>query len=166
MAQIGRHPVAAVLGFFVVGLVVVFGAFLLLVRSSDSGPDPKRDAALAMAHRLLTGRESLATDREGAGQYVFRVAYQASDASVGSTEFATHIGVAVCLGDSRAISAACFSYLHRRTAGVGAASSSRAPTRRTSRARAASADGSLSLTTAARWGSRASRSAARGPAAS
>jgi hypothetical protein len=40
MAQIGRHPVAAVVGFFVVGLVVVFGAFLLLVRSSDPVPIP------------------------------------------------------------------------------------------------------------------------------
>jgi hypothetical protein len=112
MARLGRHPVAAVLAFVVVAFVVVFGAFLLVVRASDSGPDPQRDAALAMAHRLLNGRESLATDREGTGQYVFRIAYQSTDANVGSTQFATHIGVAVCLRDGRATAAARFSYLH------------------------------------------------------
>jgi hypothetical protein len=112
MAQIGRHPVAAMVGFIVGGFVIVSGAFLLLVRSSDSGPDPQRAAALAMAHRLLSGQESLATDREGSGQYVFRVAYQSIDANAGSSEFATHIGVAVCLRDGRATAAARFSYLH------------------------------------------------------
>jgi hypothetical protein len=112
MAGIGRHPVAAVAAFIAVALVVVFAAFLVLVRSSESDPDPRRDAALTMAHRLLSGQESVATDRESAGQFVFRVVYQSTDVNVGTSQFATHIGVAVCLRDGRATEAARFSYLH------------------------------------------------------
>ena len=112
MAGIGRHPVAAVAAFIAVGFVVVLAAFLVLVRSSESDPDPQRDAALSMAHRLLSGPESVATERESASQYVFRVVYQSTDANVGTSQFATHIGVAVCLRDGRATEAARFSYLH------------------------------------------------------
>ena len=112
MAGLGRHPVAAVAAFVVVGSVAVFAAFLLLVRSSESDSNPTRDAALTMAHRLLTGQESVATDRDGSGEYVFRVVYQSTDANVGTSQFATHIGVAVCLRDGRATEAARFSYLH------------------------------------------------------
>ena len=43
-----------------------------------------------MAHRLLTGRESIDTDVKGSGENVFRVVYQSSDANVGSSLFATH----------------------------------------------------------------------------
>ena len=73
-------------------------------------------SAQGMAHRLLVGRESIATDVERDDEYVFRVVYQASDGNVGSTEFATHIGVAVCLRGDRATDAVRFSYLHFRAA--------------------------------------------------
>jgi hypothetical protein len=112
MAGLGRHPVAAVAALVAVAFVVVFAAFLLLVRSSASDPNPARDAALTMAHPLLTGQESAATDREGSGEYVLRVAYQSTDANVATSHFATHVGVAVCLRDRRATQAARISFLH------------------------------------------------------
>ena len=82
-----------------------------------------------------------------------------SDGNVGSTLFATHIGVAVCLRGDRAVDAVRFSYLHfkpacrdgrvradarprprsPRTARRSAATSPRAPTGRTSRPREGSA---------------------------
>jgi len=88
-------------------------AWLLLVRGLTSDDKPDRDAALVMGHRLVSGRESLGTDVESPDRYVFRVVHQASaDGGVAGTELATHIGVAVCLRDGRAVQAARFSYLH------------------------------------------------------
>jgi hypothetical protein len=107
-----RHPFAAVAAFLVVGAVVVFGAFLLLAGSTESDPDPRRQAALTMADRLVSAQESVATDTSDAGSYIFRVVFQSTDANVGTSQFATHIGVAVCLRDGRATQAARFSYLH------------------------------------------------------
>jgi hypothetical protein len=112
MAAIRRHPSAAGLAFLAIGCVLVFGVFLLVLRSVGSDPSPGLLAAEGMAHRLLTGRESIDTDVERSGEYVFRVVYQSSDANVGSSLFATHIGVAVCLRGDRATQAARFSYLH------------------------------------------------------
>jgi len=112
MAAIRRHPAGAGLAFLAVGCVLIFGLFLLVLRSVESDPSPGLLAAEGMAHRLLTGRESIDTDVEGNGEYVFRVVYQSSDANVGSSLFATHIGVAVCLRGDRATEAARFSYLH------------------------------------------------------
>jgi hypothetical protein len=109
-----RHPFAAVAAFLVVGAVVVFGAFLLLAGSTESDPDPRRQAALTMADRLVSAQESVATDTSDAGSYIFRVVFQSTDANVGTSQFATHIGVAVCLRDGRATQAARFSYLHFR----------------------------------------------------
>ena len=116
MAAIRRHPAAAGVAFLVAGCLVVFGVFLALVRSIGSDPSPGLLSAQGMAHRLLTGRESIDTDVQTSGEYVFRVVYQASDGNVGSTEFATHIGVAVCLRGDRATDAARFSYLHFKPA--------------------------------------------------
>jgi hypothetical protein len=112
MAAIRRHPAGAGLAFLAVGCVLIFGLFLLVLRSVESDPSPGLLAAEGMAHRLLTGRESIDTDVKGSGEYVFRVVYQSSDANVGSSLFATHIGVAVCLRGDRATEAARFSYLH------------------------------------------------------
>ena len=116
MAAIRRHPAAAGLAFLAVGCVVVLGGFLLLLRSIGSDPSPGLLSAQGMAHRLLTGRESIDTDVQRDGEYVFRVVYQTSDGNVGGTLLATHIGVAVCLRGDRATDAARFSYLHFKPA--------------------------------------------------
>jgi hypothetical protein len=112
MAAIRRKPAAAGIVLVVVGCLVVFGIFLALVRSIGSDASPGLLSAQGMAHRLLTGRESIDTDRQTDGEFVFRVVFQASDGNVGSTLRATHIGVAVCLRGDRATDAARFSYLH------------------------------------------------------
>jgi hypothetical protein len=116
MAAIRRSPVAAGLVFVVVGVLVVFGVFLALVRSIGSDASPGLLSAQGMAHRLLTGRESISTDVQTDDEYVFRVVFQGSDGNVGSTEYATHIGVAVCMRGDTAVDAARFSYLHFKPA--------------------------------------------------
>jgi hypothetical protein len=116
MAAIRRHPAAAGLALLAIGCVVVFGAFLLVLRTIGSDPSPSLLAAQGMAHRLLTGRESIDTDVKSSGEYVFRVVYQTSDGNVGSSLLATHIGVVVCLRGDRATQAARFSYLHFKPA--------------------------------------------------
>jgi hypothetical protein len=112
MAGLGRHPGAAIATFVVIAFAAVLAAFLLLVRGVSSDPDPSLEAAQGMAHRLLTGRESIDTDVQDEGRYVFRVVYQASDGNVGATLLATHIGVAVCARGGHPTQAARFSYLH------------------------------------------------------
>ena len=112
MAAIRRHPAAAGLAFLALVCVVIFGGFLLLLRTIGSDPSPSLLSAQGMAHRLLTGRESIDTDVQRDGEYVFRVVYQSSDGNVGSSLLATHIGVAVCLRGDRATDAARVSYLH------------------------------------------------------
>ena len=117
MAAIRRNPVAAGVVILLVGCVVVFGVFLTLLRSIGSDPSPGLLSAQGMAHRLLVGRESIATDVQRDDEYVFRVVYQASgDGNVASTSLATHIGVAVCLRGDRAVDAVRFSYLHFKPA--------------------------------------------------
>jgi len=116
MAAIRRHPAAAGLAFLALGCVVIFGGFLLLLRTIGSDASPSLLSAQGMAHRLLTGRESIDTDVQRDGEYVFRVVYQSSDGNVGSSLFATHIGVAVCLRGDRATDAVRFSYLHFKPA--------------------------------------------------
>jgi hypothetical protein len=116
MAAIRRNPAMAGIAFVIVGCLLVFGVFLTLVRSIGSDASPALLSAQGMAHRLLTGRESIDTDVETDREYVFRVVYQASDGNVGSTLRATHIGVAVCLRGDRAVDAARFSYLHFKPA--------------------------------------------------
>jgi hypothetical protein len=112
-AGIGRHPLAAATAVVALVFLVPLAGWLLLVRGLTSDDKPERDAALTMAHRLVSGRESLGTDVESPERYVFRVVYQAAaDGGVAGTELATHIGVAVCLRDGRATQAARFSYLH------------------------------------------------------
>ena len=109
----GRHPIAAAAAAVALVFAVPVVAWLLLVRGLTSDDKPERDAALVMGQRLVSGRESLGTDAESPGRYVFRVVHQASaDGGVAGTELATHIGVAVCLRDGRAVQAARFSYLH------------------------------------------------------
>ena len=112
MAAIRRHPAAAGLALLAVGCVGIFGVFLLVLRTIGSDPSPSLLAAEGMAHRLLSGRESIDTDVKSSGEYVFRVVYQSSDGNVGSSLIATHIGVAVCLRGDRATDAMRFSYLH------------------------------------------------------
>jgi hypothetical protein len=114
MAALRRNPLAAGVVILLVGCLVVFGAFLTLLRSIGSDPSPGLLSAQGMAHRLLVGRESIHTDVESSDAYRFRVVYQASDGNVGATELATHIGVAVCLRGDRATDAVRFSYLHFR----------------------------------------------------
>jgi hypothetical protein len=97
MAAIRRNPVAAGVLILLVGVIVVLGGFLALVRSIGSDPSPGLLSAQGMAHRLLVGRESIATDVERDDEYVFRVVFQGSDGGVAGTSSATHIGVAVCL---------------------------------------------------------------------
>ena len=116
MAAIRRNPVAAGVLVLLVGVVVVLGAFLVLLRSIGSDPSPGLLSAQGMAHRLLVGRESIATDVERDDEYVFRVVFQGSDGGVAGTSAATHIGVAVCLRGDRAVDAVRFSYLHFRPA--------------------------------------------------
>jgi hypothetical protein len=116
MAAIRRSPAMAGIAFVLVGCLLVFGVFLMLVRSIGSDASPALLSAQGMAHRLLTGRESIDTDVESDREYVFRVVYQASDGNVGSTLYATHIGVGVCLRGDRAVDAARFSYLHFKPA--------------------------------------------------
>lgn len=116
MAAIRRNPLAAGVAFLLVGCLLVFGVFLALVRTIGSDPSPGLLSAQGMAHRLLAGRESIDTDVESDGEYVFRVVFQGSDGNVGSTLFATHIGVAVCLRGDRAVDAVRFSYLHFKPA--------------------------------------------------
>ena len=116
MAAIRRNPLAAGVVILLVGCLVVFGLFLALLRSMGSDPSPGLLSAQGMAHRLLVGRESLHTDVQSAGQYRFRVVYQASDGNVAGTELATHIGVEVCLRGDRATDAVRFSYLHFKPA--------------------------------------------------
>ena len=116
MAAIRRHPAAAGLALLAVGCVVIFGGFLLLLRTIGSDPSPSLLSAQGMAHRLLSGRESIDTDVQRDGEYVFRVVYQTSDGNVGGSLLATHIGVAVCLRGDRATDAARFSYLHFKPA--------------------------------------------------
>jgi hypothetical protein len=113
LAGIGRHPIAAAFAFLALVFAIPLVAWLLLVRGLSSDDKPERDAALVMARRLVSGRESLGSDVESPDRYVFRVVYQASaDGGVAGTELATHIGIAVCLRDGRATEAARFSYLH------------------------------------------------------
>ena len=114
MAAIRRNPLAAGVVILLVGCLVVFGAFLTLLRSIGSDPSPGLLSAEGMAHRLLVGRESLHTDVQSGDEYRFRVVYQASDGNVAGTELATHIGVEVCLRGDRATDAVRFSYLHFR----------------------------------------------------
>ena len=116
MATIRHHPAAAGLAFLAVGCVVVLGAFLLVLRAVSADPAPGQLSAQGMAHRLLSGRESIDTDVQRSGEYVFRVVYQTSDGNVGATLAATHIGVAVCLRGDAATEAARFSYLHFKPA--------------------------------------------------
>jgi hypothetical protein len=116
MAAIRRNPLAAGVAILLIGCLVVFGVFLTLLRSIGSDPSPALLSAQGMAHRLLVGRESLHTDVQSAGEYRFRVVYQASDGNVGATELATHIGVAVCLRGDSATDAVRFSYLHFKAA--------------------------------------------------
>jgi hypothetical protein len=108
----GRSIAAVVVALFAIPLI----AFLLVARLLSKDSTPARDASLTMAHRLLDGRESLGTDVESPGIYVFRVVHQASadGGGVAGTSLGTHIGVAVCLRDDRATEAARFSYLHFR----------------------------------------------------
>src|SRR3954447_15749470 len=118
MAAIRRNPLAAGVVILLLGCLVVFGAFLILLRSIGSDPSPRLPSApgtgpppallsaQGMAHRLLVGRESIDTDVQRKDEYVFRVVYQASgDGNVASTSLATHIGVAVCLRGDRAADA-------------------------------------------------------------
>jgi hypothetical protein len=108
-----RHPIAAAAAVLAVVFAVAIAAWLLLVRGLTSDDKPERQAALVMAHQLVSGRESLGTDVETPERYVFRIVYQAAaDGGVAGTELATHIGVAVCLRDGHATQAARFSYLH------------------------------------------------------
>ena len=116
MATLRRHPAAAGLALLAIGCLVVFGLFLTLLRTIGSDPSPSLLSAEGMAHRLLAGRESIDTDVQRDGEYVFRVVYQSSDGNVGSSLIATHIGVAVCLRGDRATDAARFSYLHFKPA--------------------------------------------------
>ena len=95
MAAIRRNPIAAGVVILLVGCAVVFGVFLTLLRSIGSDPSPVLQSAQGMAHRLLVGRESIATDVQRDDEYVFRVAFQGSDGGVTGTSLATHIGVAV-----------------------------------------------------------------------
>jgi hypothetical protein len=112
-AGIARHPIATAMVVVALVFALPVVAWLALVRGLSSDDKPERDAALVMAHRLVSGRESLGTDVARPARYVFRVVYQgAADGGVAGTEFATHIGVAVCLRDGRATEAARFSYLH------------------------------------------------------
>ena len=91
-------------------------AFWLVVRSKDSEPDRALQSAQAMAHRLLRGQESIDTEEQGDGRYVFRVVFQSTDPNSGSSLFPTHIGVAVCMAGDRAAGAVRFSFLHYRPA--------------------------------------------------
>src|SRR6476661_618723 len=116
MATIRRHPAAAGLAFLAIACVIVLGGFLAVLRAVGSDPSPGLLAAQGTAHRLLTGRESIDTDVQRSGEYVFRVVYQTSDGNVGATLAATHIGVAVCLRGDTATAAARFSYLHFKPA--------------------------------------------------
>ena len=113
LAGIGRHPIAAAAAIVALVFAVPIVAWLLLVRGLTSDDKPERDAALVMAHGLVTGRASLGTDVESPDRYVFRLVHQAAgDGGVSGTELATHIGVVVCLRDGSATQAARFSYLH------------------------------------------------------
>ena len=116
MAALRRNPLAAGVVVLLVVCLVVFGLFLALLRSAGSDPSPGLLSAQGMAHRLLVGRESIATDVERDGEYVFRVVFQGSDGGVAGTSAATHIGVAVCLRGDRATDAVRFSYLHFKVA--------------------------------------------------
>jgi hypothetical protein len=116
MATIRRHPAAAGLAFLAVGCVLLLGAFLALLRTIGSDPSRRLLSAQGVAHRLLTGSESIDTDVQRSGEYVFRVVHQTSDGDVGATLAATHIGVAVCLRGDAATEAARFSYLHFKPA--------------------------------------------------
>jgi hypothetical protein len=116
LAGLRRHPGAAFATVVAVALLAIPVAFWLVLRSLRSDPDPPLDSAQAMAHRLLRGTESIDTDARDPGRFVFRVVYQSTDGNVGSSMFATHIGVAVCMRGDRATDAARFSYLHFRPA--------------------------------------------------
>ena len=116
MTAIRRHPIAVGLAVLAVGCIVIFGGFLLVLRTIGSDPSPALLSAEGMAHRLLTGRESIDTDVQRDGEYVFRVVYQSRDGNVGGSLLATHIGVAVCLRGDVATAAARFSYLHFKPA--------------------------------------------------
>jgi hypothetical protein len=111
-----RHPIAVGLAVLAIGCIVIFGGFLLVLRAIGSDPSPSLLSAEGMAHRLLTGRESIDTDVQRDGEYVFRVVYQTSDGNVGASLAATHIGVVVCLRGDVATAAARFSYLHFKPA--------------------------------------------------
>ena len=101
MATIRRHPAAAGLAFLPSAASSSSAPSCCCCARSARTPPPGCVAAQGMAHRLLTGRESIDTDVQRDGEYVFRVVYQTSDGDVGATLAATHIGVAVCLrGDT------------------------------------------------------------------
>jgi hypothetical protein len=98
----------------VIVVLAVPVAFWLIVRGRDSDPDPALESAQGMAHRLLRGQESIATESHGDRQYRFRVVFQSTDANAGSSTFPTHIGVGVCMNGDHAVDAVRFSYLHYR----------------------------------------------------
>jgi hypothetical protein len=116
MTAMRRHPIAVGLAVLAIGCIVIFGGFLLVLRAIGSDPSPSLLSAEGMAHRLLSGRESIDTDVQRDGEYVFRVVYQTSDGNVGASLAATHIGVVVCLRGDVATAAARFSYLHFKPA--------------------------------------------------
>jgi hypothetical protein len=101
-------------GLLVIVVLAIPVAFWLIVRGKDSDSDPALESAQGMAHRLLRGQESIATESHGDGQYVFRVVFQSTDVNAGSSTFPTHIGVGVCMDGDHAADAVRFSYLHYR----------------------------------------------------
>jgi hypothetical protein len=108
------RPAATIAAFVVVACVAVPVAFWLVVRDAGSDPDPARESAQAMAHRMLLGQESIDTETHDGGRYVFRVVFQATDVNAGSSTFPTHIGVAVCMRGDHGTDAVRFSFLHFR----------------------------------------------------
>jgi hypothetical protein len=107
----GRHA-ATVLALVAAAFAAVAIAFVLIVRNTGSEPAPGLESAQAMAHRLLRGHESIATEEHGDSRYVFRVVFQSTDVNAGSSTFPTHIGVAVCMRGDHATDAVRFSFLH------------------------------------------------------
>src|SRR4029450_12566042 len=75
MAAMRRNPAAAGVVLVIVGLLVLFGLFLALLRAMSKAASPGLLSAQGMAHKLLTGRESISTDVQTDGEYVFRVVF-------------------------------------------------------------------------------------------
>ena len=109
------------LAFLAVGCVVIFGGFLLLLRTIGSDPSPGLLSAQGTAHRLLTGRESIDTDVQRDGEYVFRVVYQTSDGNVGARwrppTSAWRCACAATARPTRRASPTCTSSRHAATGG-------------------------------------------------